>query len=441
MSNLIYDNDDFELMLEDNVAKFRADQARNRMGQFAPEGGGGSSTVSGVPAGVNLDKPTYTEADLQGLHDARRKYDEVEWAVKEEIKAANPQIKEMRPIWDKTLADPRVIAAQEEYMSNPMLQRIRGFKSRYEGVNTLGEHADQPRDIVVDGERQENPLYEHSPAGREIARLYEYRDFYEGDPKDRPVDGAWSIDDPEARAAANAAYAAGYKPMTRAESFNAATQAVNEFLGESSPAIRINSTKLGSVISDGRLKTSFETGKRLPSAGLMYTGYLDKRAAVENLWYGYDDNTPDADRPVYGFIRANNGNNSKYLQGYGDSEIILKPSILDRTTLSFGDSLNRFAQVTPFKAGSTINPNYRNDNEIGQTAAAYKAGTGTNYFSHPASTSDMLEAQYHGGVKLSDIDKIIIHRSDVPQTLLNRLDKAGITYEVRPTEPPLPKDD
>jgi len=441
-NRFIYSDEDYDgLIFEtEDVNKYRADQRRNAHGQFAPEGSGGSATVSAIPAGVNLDRPTYTPQEMQNLVDARRKYDNIEFEVKEEIKAANPEIANSydgnRKIWDMALADPRVIAAREEYMSDPLLQRIRGFKTEYNGFKTVGEKADasiqfQIRDPET-GRMVENPDYEHSPAGKEIPRLIELGDYYSGDPKDEPTLPNWDKN--------KQAYESGYRHMTREESFAAASQAVNEFLGESSPAIRINSTKLGPLLSDGRYKTSYETGKRLSTAGLMYEGYLDRRAVMENLWFGYDDNTPDSARPIYGFMRANNGNTPQFLQGYGDSEIILKPSVLSRTTLSIGDSLNGLSHTTPFKAGSNISPDYRNNNTIGQTAAAYKAGTGINYFSHPASEYTILETQFHGGVTLGDIDKIIIHRSDVPQTLLNRLDKAGISYEILPTEPPLPKD-
>ena len=142
------------------------------------------------------------------------------------------------------------------------------------------------------------------------------------------------------------------------------------------------------VIEDERFKTQFETG----TSGGAFNPPYRKDAEFKGL--GAHNDVPIEKRPVYGYVATEVHRAGQY----GPVEFVLKESVKERTTITFGDSLGRFG------VGSMVGTPVRAPGIEGwdrQTFDVYEGDfTGMGY----------LEAQVHGGVSLADVQKIVFHR-------------------------------
>jgi hypothetical protein len=207
---------------------------------------------------------------------------------------------------------------------------------------------------------------------------------------------------------------------------------------------------LSSVLVEGRYKNQFETRT---SGGKLDVGV---RKVGEGLATATPAGTKLADRPVYGYLTDNETVHTyeskrdavKALEGewsdkhtldrtldwqtitsvnnyqvdqYGDIRVVLKPSVRERTTTTIGDSLR-----TGVMADGMTNPKPDLVN-----MGLYKAGAAAHMTGNP--TANYLEAQIHGGVKVSDISRIYAPR-DTVDAVENMLFVAGLDIPVIPRE-------
>lgn len=109
---------------------------------------------------------------------------------------------------------------------------------------------------------------------------------------------------------------------------------------------------LPKIIESGKFKTQFETNT---SGGVLST-YM-RELASENL-FGWEDRPTDAGFEKYGYLRAGSFKDEVSLgdvavSQYGDASITFKKkNLMDRTTLTFGDSLDAggaYGEITPAK--------------------------------------------------------------------------------------------
>jgi hypothetical protein len=182
---------------------------------------------------------------------------------------------------------------------------------------------------------------------------------------------------------------------------------------------------LTSVLDEGRYKNQFETRT---SGGKLDVGV---RKVGEGLATGTPAGTKLAERPIYGYLTDNESVHTyqskreavKALEGewsdkhsldrtldwqtttsvnsyqvdqYGEIRVLLKPSVRERTTVTIGDSLR-----TGVMADGMTNPKPDLVN-----MGLYKAGAVAHMTGN--STAGYLETQVHGGVKVSDIDRIYV---------------------------------
>lgn len=216
------------------------------------------------------------------------------------------------------------------------------------------------------------------------------------------------------------------------ESIQVATKDFHEFANTAESVVVMPQSKLNTMMADGRYKTVHETGQSGATVGKTSEEYLDHRSVYESVAYGYDDSTPVEARPVSGMLIGQGGHVSDGVSIYGGSkpaEIVLKPTVRERTTWTDNDSLNRFVAGKSF--ASTVLP----ANYMSQQATVYRKGSGKNFFNTKAfGENNMLEIQVHGGVKVSDIGKVRFFNSPPSKALASRLEKAGIPYETVPLE-------
>jgi hypothetical protein len=228
---------------------------------------------------------------------------------------------------------------------------------------------------------------------------------------------------------------ANSKGIDKAELDNRRRQALGQKLAGKPVAVRVTPTELGKILSDGRFKSQFETGR---SKGRKD---LDMRARFEAMQFGYDVSIPDADRPIYGYVYADeprpSGVGAKEagdlstdaLSQYGEVQVVLKNSVRDRSTVTVGDSLtwSRSSLPSPLNAPEP-----------------YSLPTAEGGMMHPLGGQDALEwdpsgpafkgesyveSQIHGGLPVSDIDHVLLAKSP-PKALAEQLDKAGVKWRV-----------
>ena len=174
---------------------------------------------------------------------------------------------------------------------------------------------------------------------------------------------------------------------------------------------------LRSLLNDGRFKTSFD--KDAIRANNMHAAST-ARAQAERLLWGYPEDTDPAARPVYGYVMPNGVMPSKdksdeLLSYYGRIQIVLKPQVANRATVSFADSLDGFSRVRP----SPIDDVSWESAPLTPDINVYKAPGFTD--------NSYIEAQIHGGVKTSDIAEVVFPSTPEVETQ-KALEKAGIPW-------------
>lgn len=158
-------------------------------------------------------------------------------------------------------------------------------------------------------------------------------------------------------------------------------------------AVAADAGVIPDIISDGRLKNQFDTGT---SSGVMS---WPTRVANEELQFGYPYDTPAEERPIYGIVSRHGGERAH--EQYGNAYFYLKPEVQSRTTVTSVDSLNRPVIPGPFR-----NPGWRAALPPGYVDTAVRVDD--SLFNH----REYVEAQVHGGVRLSDVARVELTRDN-----------------------------
>lgn len=190
---------------------------------------------------------------------------------------------------------------------------------------------------------------------------------------------------------------------------------IKAVIADSPLTIRVPEDILGKIIDTGYMLNQHSTGT---SGGTLDPNY---RAAGERNAFGTHLSKPE-DFPIYGYLNTdNNGfNTDEELARYGQVRIVLKPEVRKRTTITVGDSLELFEQRqavgTPL-----LNP--------GKEVVDGKAD---DLAKIPPDFSEFIEAQIHGGVRVSDIAEIKLPKpvsmDEEHKTLLAKLDQNGLNW-------------
>jgi len=178
-------------------------------------------------------------------------------------------------------------------------------------------------------------------------------------------------------------------------------------------SIRVSSSVIDKILDSGRFKTQFET---MTSGGALNAGL---RAKAEALGFGLDEDLAPEDRPVYGYIA--NKQFDRWLSDYGDLVIELKPEARKRTTVMMGDSL------TPMREGQGVPaPVDAPDKGAwdGNITSLYEVAHGHEEW--VMTGMEYVEAQIHGGVRVSDIQAVRDTQGSLTATQIGRLTNLGI---------------
>lgn len=206
---------------------------------------------------------------------------------------------------------------------------------------------------------------------------------------------------------------------------DAVDQHLRELAHDARPSIAMPQEDLDQVLLDGRFKSLHETGT---SGGA--TNVPNRERLEENV-FGYPAGMPAQDRPIYGYLASPDEARSFVVDHYGrrsdtsvPASVKLKPDILDRSTVTFGDSLDatvagRDPALMPVPAGDI---DHRAASLLSQDPLEWDSLEGV--FPYP-------EVQYHGGVRVEDIDEVVFGDSPAPD-VTGRLDALGIPWSVQP---------
>lgn len=206
-------------------------------------------------------------------------------------------------------------------------------------------------------------------------------------------------------------------------------------------AVRVTPKNLENILTDGRIKTQFETNK---SKG---NNDAATRAKVEAAWFGIGlgkslTQMVDQDRekrPVYGYVAVDGvrpagvgtadmfGVSTDALSQYGQIQVILRDRVRDRTTAMFGDSLNNRHQGLSSPVNQpdwmAFTPSWKSMFTRGLTDL--ERDVNSVNFRH----GNYAEAQIHGGVTLDDVEEIVFPATPTA-ALRKQLDDAGVSWRV-----------
>lgn len=183
--------------------------------------------------------------------------------------------------------------------------------------------------------------------------------------------------------------------------------------------------RIESLLQDGRWRTVFE---RAPSTGGgdggggTSTGYIRLRRDYENnvAGIGAGRAVSPAQRPVYGYLGpapglsgsspADGGEPSTMVDIYGEVHFKLKDSLRGRTTMTFGDSLNRMLPPARLEGRDSMEDMdglsmvKHGMPDIGRMVQGKPDKFDPNGEYH----LEYVEAQIHGGASLEDVDRVFV---------------------------------
>jgi len=193
------------------------------------------------------------------------------------------------------------------------------------------------------------------------------------------------------------------------------------------PEVIVSNKGLRSILADGEFKTYTQID-RPARAGANDEFYKNNRTVYESTAFGYDNATDTSNRPVSGLLTAFTPHQD-ILTAYGNTQVILKPSVLARSTITPDDSLNGFFQPQTVSSFLSRPQSYAN-----RTVAIDTIVNGKGYYTNRNRGSyNVPEIQIHGGVRVSDIASVVF-RNTAPAALSTKLDSLGIPYEVETVE-------
>jgi hypothetical protein len=329
--------------------------------------------------------------------------------------AKNPDGSDVEVEWEKAMkANPAYIAAKQEleshYLFKDAMSQLAYNADGTRGPKTIGElskadgYSDPPRDRFL---RSASSVYDSGDYSDEKWSMPETVLLRDSDGKPIKADGA---------------YQRAEVATSKDEARSIALQDLAEFGESGDPRLIVSNKALRSILADGRVKTYTEEN-RPARAGATSENYKNLRASYESAAFGYSDSDDPTLRPVSAAFGTTNPH-VDVLKGYGGTQIILKRDVIERSTFTSMDSLNSFGTPSSYEDFFSTPPAAW---KVKDSALERKANN-RNWF---ADVSNQPEMQIHGGVKTSDIARVVFQEK-VPDALASKLDKLGIPYEVIP---------
>lgn len=193
--------------------------------------------------------------------------------------------------------------------------------------------------------------------------------------------------------------------------------AIKEYIQKAEFRIRVSETAMQGILNSGEIWNQLQVGTS--------NGAYDpeRRRDISDLMFRHDGDLEDADYEKYGYLSDGTTDAADW---YGDFDIVLKKDrMMDRTTITYGDSLD-FDAICP---SFVSNPQFISSGDrmhgdaydfmqraknLRDTGKFYDRGDG------------YAELQYHGKVTLNDIEYISLPKSwenGVPSRFANIVER------------------
>jgi len=193
---------------------------------------------------------------------------------------------------------------------------------------------------------------------------------------------------------------------------------------QSPVAIQVATGNIDNILSSGGLQNAFSTRKTSPGKATS----LDYRASAEAKGLGIPTTAAPEEHAVYGYLLVDDYarklvSTPQFDMGYGDISFVLKDDVRARTTFTVGDSVNQFDKSRA--VGIPL------DGEPSVTAwgAESPAVWGLAQNGNIQEFLDQVayvETHTQGGVKLSDVQKVLDPNSKLTPAQVQRLEAQGI---------------
>lgn len=210
-------------------------------------------------------------------------------------------------------------------------------------------------------------------------------------------------------------------------------------LAERDVWMRTDADSLLGILEDQQYKNQFATQT---SKGLLNQ---DVRRQAEETLFGLPKDVPGAERPVYGYatknaegwamspIVWNDGTEgmADTVQQYGNIAMRLSQEAKDRTSFTYGDSLDHRAFVLP-RTESAVDHRMINPEALTASSATVMSGdplTEREMFAGSVG-APYVETQTFGGVNLDDIDEIVFYDKQDYDRFHEQLDDLRIKHVV-----------
>ena len=190
--------------------------------------------------------------------------------------------------------------------------------------------------------------------------------------------------------------------------------------------VKVPDDAVEGILADG-VKNQFQTQTSRGSLN------APSRAVNELAHHGIMPNAPADTRPVYGFVSRDGDEHPVSVSQYGEVTLVLRDDVRTRTTVTVGDSLNSHATPIPLNGPVTAR-------QVADASAntpfmdAFYAVQRDGYRAFGNVGRIYMEAQIMGGVKRSDIERIVfqdgVRSPSEIQALAERLAPDGIIVEV-----------
>jgi hypothetical protein len=211
---------------------------------------------------------------------------------------------------------------------------------------------------------------------------------------------------------------------------------LKQFLDGSEVVMAFPSKGFQKFVEDGVAKNGFEAGTEGIKKGNSY--YLDLRRRGEEEVLNIPSEAGSSKRPVYAAMehpdrsRSLQGGQGNLMAQYGGIQVVLNDSVKDRSTFTYGDSID-FNEPQGIKASPVRDPanpksyqgkikvSYSDDNPHSK---GMRIETSKD---DPGITPPYVETQIHGGLKLSDVKEVRYYRgNEIDQKVRSLLEQNNI---------------
>ncbi|WP_216903788.1 hypothetical protein, partial [Nocardia alni] len=234
---------------------------------------------------------------------------------------------------------------------------------------------------------------------------------------------------------------AAERGFTLEEFTAAADERAAELVRDSYICTRMNAGTLEKVLESGEFKAFFDVG-----ASSIRPDQLAQYVVSHQALFGLDADLDPAGRPIYAYLTRDQMGRDLYggrLNMYGTIVAVFGPSIAERTTVTFGDSLRGADLVDGVPVGT-----FCADPLTGPTANLFRRNQDPFRTTAPEDIWPYIEGQIHRlidsaeGPELSPlrVDHVVRfvfleHSSAYPSKLFDTLDSMGIAYSFEQDPP------